>query len=390
MSQWQKRGLFAWLMFPLSLVYRIAGAARRKLYSSRLKRAFKARVPVIVVGNIYVGGTGKTPVILSLLAALTARGWRPGLVSRGYGSRSKRRPLCGQGTIDAAEFGDEPAMISMLTGISVSVFPDRALAVEALLDFDPAINVILSDDGLQHWALARDIEILVQDERGCGNGLTLPAGPLREPPARMLEVDAVLTRQPHDKLSQRQSGLLDESTNSREACPGNDRSSHPVVHARFAVVVDRFRHLATGRELSPEQWVAEAGSKAGGILAIAGIGVPERFFANLRSLGVNPDRTLALPDHGDIDKAWLARQAEGTILMTEKDAVKLVTRRAAIEATTAMQAAGPQTDSVHDRIWVATARTAWCDDSFFDWVETRLQTVSHERLKRDGQLSQKR
>lgn len=380
-SQWQRRGSFAWLLFPLSLLYQFAGTVRRALYKSGIRHTYKAPVPVIVVGNIYIGGTGKTPVILSLATALRSRGWHPGLVSRGYGSATKKRPVFGRGSLDSREFGDEPSMISAMIDIPVSVHPDRPLAVKALLAYDPAINVILSDDGLQHWALGRDIEILVQDERGCGNGLTLPAGPLREPVTRLTEVDAILTRTP---VGQIKAVVGHSPSGDKPAGRKTTTSRSMIMHAEFAVEIAQFRHLTSGQTLDPVSWRKTVGSADDGLLAVAGIGVPERFFANLRTLGIYPTRTIALADHAGLDIEWLGKQAESTILMTEKDAVKLssgLTEPGAGSSSDSepgsmfgqMPASAHAVRQADNRIWVASARTIWCDESFFEWLDHRLR-----------------
>lgn len=356
-SQWRKRGLLYWLLGPLSWLYGVLLQTRKSLYRHGALRTFRAPVPVVVVGNIYVGGTGKTPVIIGLIAALQSRGWRPGLVSRGYGSRSKAEPVAGSGTLDVSLFGDEPAMISSITGVCVAVHADRAAAVRKLLERDPGIDVVLSDDGLQHWALERDIEILVQDDRGTGNGLLMPAGPLREPATRGREVNAVLTRR---------------SANSLQA----SLSAGGVLHAEFAVDVSALRHLKTGRVIDPQTFINETG-QAPALLAMAGIGVPQRFFDTLNSLGITPSRTVSLPDHGRIDPAWLSRQPEGTILMTEKDAVRIHQPKSASQhrqrpGVNHSHAPEPQPDP---RIWVAVASTRWSDDGLFDWLDARLRSL---------------
>lgn len=347
------------MLWPLSLVYRAVIGIRKLAYRTGLKKTYRAPVPVVIVGNIYIGGTGKTPVILSLIEGLRSRGWRPGLISRGYGSHPKQAPVCGQGRLEVSEFGDEPAMISLKTGIPVSVHPDRPLAAQTLLRFDPSIDVILSDDGLQHWALARDIELLVQDERGIGNGMTLPAGPLREPPSRSHEVDAVLTRQ-----------TLPDFTGSRHidfAPPSGDEPAQ----ASFCLNITEFQCVASGSRLTAPAFVRLTAGRPDGLLAIAGIGVPERFFASLRLIGVRPTRTQALPDHGHIEQDWLSKQPEGTILMTEKDAVRL----------SGQLHSGTGTNHSDRRLWFAIARTEWRSPDFMDWISQRLHAVAACRRK---------
>lgn len=382
-SNWQKRGLLAWLLLPLSWLYTAITSIRRCLYRHSLWQQYAAPVPVVVVGNIYVGGTGKTPVILSLITALRERGWHPGLVSRGYGSISKNQPVCGQGLLDAQVFGDEPSMISHKTQVPVSVHPSRATACQALLQFDPSINVILSDDGLQHWQLQRDIEIIVQDERGCGNGFVLPAGPLREPKVRLTQVNAILTRSLPEQLSQ----------------PVPNTS---VLQCRFAVQVQTFVHLQSGTTMDASTFashlnhtpnrhkdstVTHFAAPAVPVLAMAGIGVPERFFRDLRAHGIQPARSLPLPDHGAITAKWIAELPERTILMTEKDAARLIhtysrpvdqpVPMAEIDLATTNPSGDRQLlcPNADPRIWIGVAATLWQNDSFFDWLDRQLHQL---------------
>ena len=194
-QQWQKRGLWASLLWPVSCLVLVYVFAKRRWYQQRATRVYRAPVPVVIVGNLYVGGVGKTPVVIALVQQLLASGWRPGVISRGYGVKLGPDPRVGRGELDAARLGDEPALISEQTQAPVSVHPNRRLACQALLTAYPEVDIIVSDDGLQHLALGRDLEILVQDERLSGNGWLLPAGPLREPPSRLSTVDLIITRQ---------------------------------------------------------------------------------------------------------------------------------------------------------------------------------------------------
>ncbi len=175
---WLRRGVLAWLLRPISLVFGALAAARRGLYRAGALRSTRLPVPVIVVGNVLAGGAGKTPVVIAVLEHLRAQGLRAGLVSRGYGRAADDcREVPADG--DPHAVGDEPLLVKQRTGVPVFVAPRRAEAALALLRTHPATQVIVTDDGLQHYALARDIEVCVFDERGAGNGWLLPAGPLR-------------------------------------------------------------------------------------------------------------------------------------------------------------------------------------------------------------------
>ncbi len=175
---WSRRGVPSTLLLPLSWLYGRLSARRLR---AGARTAWKAPVPVVVVGNILVGGTGKTPVTIAVCQALQARGWHPGIVSRGYGVTVGPEPRLSDAGGDAPRLGDEPALIHTATGAPVAVHPRRARAAATLLAAHPEVDVLIADDGLQHTALARDLELIVQDGRGVGNGRLLPAGPLREP-----------------------------------------------------------------------------------------------------------------------------------------------------------------------------------------------------------------
>ena len=300
--EWQKLGGGALLLSPFALVFRLGVALRRALYRARILPQWKARVPVIVVGNVSVGGTGKTPVVLAILELLQARGWNPGVVARGYG-RVPRREADPLGVVrvypDVATpelFGDEPVLIARRARVPVFVGPDRPAAARALLEAHREVDVLVSDDGLQHYALARDVEIAVVDaERRFGNGLPLPAGPLREPVSRLREVDAVVVN-------------------------GGDDDSIPAAR-RFAMRLggERFAMVSGNREATVQEFLAIARGR--NVAAIAGIGNPGRFFDHLARLGV-PARNIAFPDHHAFQPSELRLPGAELVVMTEKDAVK--------------------------------------------------------------------
>lgn len=282
---WLRRGAPARLLHPLSFLYGALAALDRALYARGLRRRERLPVPVIVVGNVVAGGAGKTPVVLALLQHLQERGIRAGVVSRGYG-RSGSTCLEVRPDDDASRTGDEPLLVRRRSGAPVFVAATRAEAGRALLHAYPATQVIVSDDGLQHHALARDIEICVFDARGVGNGWLLPAGPLREPWPRA--VDLMLTHgEPPGIAGHRMQRRL----------------------AAQAVRADGTRMALHALRGTP-------------VHAIAGIANPEAFFAMLRDEGFALAATHALPDHADFAGAapW---PAGATLVCTEKDAVKL-------------------------------------------------------------------
>lgn len=328
-------------MQPLSWLYSKTVAVNRWLYAHQIRRRKKLSVPVIVVGNLYIGGTGKTPVAIALAHALTAHGFKPGLISRGYGSARKTAPATAQGaTLDWQTFGDEPALIAQRTAIPVSVHANRFWAGCQLLKRFPEVNVIISDDGLQHQRLARDVELLVEDDRGVGNGATLPGGPLREDKRVRETVDAIL-RRASDTEDTRDSSALANST---------------VPMFGFKVTLAFFYCPASGQKLTIAEMIEALNAshtRHARTVAIAGIGVPERFFQGLKKLSIRLDQTVALSDHAPLSLALLASIEAKTILITEKDAVKFPVN--------------------HDpRIWVASASLQWQDDRILDWLTKTL------------------
>ena len=290
---WYRPARLAWLLLPLAVLYRGATMLRSALYRRGILRRTRVRVPVVIVGNITAGGSGKTPLSRHLVEQLQASGRCPGVVSRSYAA-SARAPAQVRAGDDPAVRGDEAVLLA--TGLSCPVWsgPDRLAAAQALLVAHPEIDTLVCDDGLQHYALARDVEIAVIDAaRGFGNGLPLPAGPLREPVARLRSVDAIVLN-------------------------GAGRvTALPAAVPTFTLTLrpEPFRNVADGR--------IEAATRFRGLrlVAVAGIGDPERFFATLRGLGLTFE-PHGFPDHHRYFARELAYPHADAILMTEKDAIK--------------------------------------------------------------------
>jgi tetraacyldisaccharide 4'-kinase len=275
-----------WWMMPLSAVYAALSRIRRSAYSLHLARSTRLPCPVIVVGNLTVGGTGKTPLVCWLAGQLIELGFRPGVVSRGYGGSSRGARLV-QSADSADEVGDEAILLARRSRVPVATGRNRPAAAQLLIN--AGCDVIVSDDGLQHYALQRDCEIVVIDgERRFGNGRLLPGGPLRETPARLRRVDAVVVN-------------------------GGDAQSDAALHMRLlatSAVAMKYGTTKPLREFSGQP-----------VHAIAAIGNPQRFFAMLRAVGINVIEH-PLPDHAKLGIDDISFADDLAVLMTEKDAVK--------------------------------------------------------------------
>lgn len=300
---WAGRGWRARLLWPLSKVYGLLSALRKRRYLNGSLRVATMPVPVIVVGNVVVGGAGKTPTTLAVLEHLKNKGWRPGVVSRGHG-RQGHAVLELHPDTAATDGGDEPLLIRRKAEVPVFVGARRADAARALLAAHPAVDVLVCDDGLQHLALGRDVSIAVFDDRGLGNGWLLPAGLLREPwPPAAGDPYA-----PQLALCQ-----------GREDGPPADVPIPPAAQAFHATrrLADRASD-AHGTHRDLRSFAAEAP------VAVAGIARPEVFFQMLRERGLELSQTVPLADHADASAfAALPRSSSATVLCTEKDAVKL-------------------------------------------------------------------
>lgn len=286
-SHWRRRGLVAVLLLPIAGLFLILSLLRRWIYRQGFLKVIRLPVPVIVVGNITAGGSGKTPLVIALAKQFQAMGRRPGVISRGYGSEASHpRPVSVGG--EPAATGDEPLLIARRTGCPVWVGVDRAAVGRALLSAHPECDLIIADDGLQHLRLGRDVEIAVIDRRGAMNGWPLPAGPLREPLARLAEVDAVV---------------------------GHDWGGTPFTMALrpgLAYRLDKPGELRPLPDLPGE-----------GMHAVAGIGEPQRFFDMLTGSGLR-FQAHSFPDHHAYEPRDLQFQGSA-IVTTEKDAIKFHT-----------------------------------------------------------------
>jgi tetraacyldisaccharide 4'-kinase len=270
---------------PLSWLFALLAGLRRGLYRVGLLSSPELPVPVIVVGNINVGGTGKTPIVAWFAQQLIAAGHRPGIVSRGYGAVSSKQPKLVLSD-DTGEYGDEPVLLATLAGCPVCVCIDRVAAVKRVAE--EGVTIVISDDGLQHYRMRRVMEIVVVDAaRGFGNGHLLPAGPLRESVSRAYKADALVI---------------------------NGEPS-PLSGYNFKLEQQGAVCLASGKRRPLNSFAGQR------VWAVAGIGNPDRFFSQLMAEGIETDE-VPLPDHGAISIQTLLRRKDQPVLMTEKDAVK--------------------------------------------------------------------
>jgi tetraacyldisaccharide 4'-kinase len=284
--QWNRRGPGSYALWPLSVLYCLLATLRRAWYRRSGRKPAPLGVPVIVVGNITVGGTGKTPLVIWLARWLSSRGITPGIVTRGYGGRSPTWPLVVTATTDPELCGDEPLLLARHAGCAVVADPSRARGA-ACLAAEHHVGAIVSDDGLQHYAMGRDIEIAVIDGmRRFGNGFCLPAGPLREPLGRLRDVDAIVAQ-------------------------GDAQAGEFAMQ----LVEGRLRHLISGKTSDVSAFQGRT------VHAVAGIGNPGRFFDRLRRFGLDLVEH-PFPDHHRFQPADLQYGDDRPVIMTEKDAVK--------------------------------------------------------------------
>jgi len=346
---WERRGPTALLLWPLSWLYGLVIRVRKIIADIGLGTSKPAPVPVIIVGNIRVGGTGKTPIVIALAQRLALLGWKPGIISRGYGSSSQTSPIQVHAGSDPVLVGDEPVLIAKRTHdqFPIWVFPKRQHSIRALLKHSPEVNVIISDDGLQHSGLSRwpareggrDIELVVRDGRGEGNGFLLPAGPLRESADR--ERDAtLLTEPPHEKKT----GLLDEYFKGRRSftLAGSLGTPYQLINRANTQAL---AHIA--EQYSPTQ-----------MTAVAGLGNPQRFFTALQKQGIN-SKCISLPDHASYTPEFFEGLNAQCILITEKDAVKCARIG-------------------DERVWVVPF-TLDLPDTLVDWVQSILHRPDPHR-----------
>jgi tetraacyldisaccharide 4'-kinase len=363
LREWQHGSGWQLFLRPISWIYQAIVAARRAMYSAGIYKSHRVAVPVIVVGNITVGGTGKTPVVLALAEYFKRQGARPGIATRGY----MRGDMRGPGMVihvvpdsmtpsSSASLGDEAVLLSQRSGVPVFAGAKRVDVANALLAQFPQTNLVVCDDGLQHYALHRDVEIAVVDaSRGFGNAQCLPAGPLREAVSRLDSVDCIILNQ---------TGGAQKAERARELAqtPSLTRANVPV----FEMTYGRERMMRVGpnaEALSPLQPTDFVQSTVGKrIVAIAGIGNPQRFFDQLRALGIPLHDTISFPDHHRYAIADIRTIEADLILMTEKDAVKC-----------------RELASIDERLWMMQV-DAELPEAFYEFVLKKTQHVARPKV----------
>lgn len=289
MKIWQSINPFTFLLAPFSLLFWLISQLRRALYRKNCLKSYRSPVPVLVVGNISVGGNGKTPVVVWLVEQLQQRDIKVGVISRGYGGKNKQFPRLVTAQSDPEQMGDEPVLIAQRTQAPVAISPNRQQSIALLLSqFE--LDLIITDDGLQHYALQRDIEwVVIDGERRFGNGFLLPAGSLRELPSRLKSVQAVI-------------------------CNGNvaNQGEHLMTLEPTEAI-----NLATGERKPLRDFTKQSA------VALAGIGYPPRFFKMLQHYGISLTACHSFADHQAYSVAMISPLSKGEpLLMTEKDAVK--------------------------------------------------------------------
>ncbi len=345
---WQRRALWLWLLLPISWLYGLLTILRRQAYKTGLFASYRASIPVMVIGNITVGGSGKTPLIIALVHYLQQRGVQVGVISRGYGGDSSKMPAVVTELSLPSEVGDEPCLIVSMTGVAMSVCPNRAQAIDMLLEARPELQLIIADDGLQHYALQRDIEWIVVDvARGFGSQQLLPTGFLREPMVRLKEATVIHHEKPNELLS---------------------FDNHQQIAERLTMQLQPDSlQLLWQPSVAGSQMYSEIPLSGHKVHAVSGIGYPQRFFATVSALGFE---VIAhpYPDHYDFSVDELLQYEQYPIIVTSKDAIKIRVLLLQEEANKTLKVDYYELAS---RLWVLPV-TAVLSDTCYDKLEQQL------------------
>ncbi|WP_131669054.1 tetraacyldisaccharide 4'-kinase [Psychrobacter pygoscelis] len=386
---WQQQAWWLWLLLPISVLYGLISRIRRQAYHRGWLTQYHAPVPVMIIGNITVGGSGKTPLIISLVQYLQRHGVKVGVISRGYGGNEALMPLLVTHHSQPQHVGDEPCLIVAQTGVPMAVCPNRQQAIETLLTAHSDIQFIIADDGLQHYGLARDLEWIVVDEsRGFGNQQLLPTGFLREPIQRLAEATVIRHCRPH-QIEAHKAALDETPIGSSGVTADSARMTMHLKADALCPLIDRpaYEHLvASSNSTTSEQNVASTAyqPQAGmTVHAISGIGYPKRFFVTLAELGLQVIEH-PYPDHYAFTWQVLEQYSDHPIVMTSKDAVKfrVLAQQQIEQATEQLVADNTDTNNTYqpiealvnllNRLWVLPV-TAELSADCYQALHTQLE-----------------
>ena len=353
---WQRQAAWLWLLLPVSWLYGFVTLLRRQAYKVGLFASYRAPIPVLVIGNITVGGSGKTPLIIELVTHLQKQGIKVGVISRGYGGDSSQMPALVHADSLPSIVGDEPSLIVNMTGAAMAVCPNREQAITTLLNAYPNLQLIIADDGLQHYALQRDIEWIVVDaSRGFGNQQLLPTGFLREPMSRLKDANVVY----HEKANR-------TTTDNKKA-----QSNRLTMHLQTDKLQLLWSSAVEIDDLTVAAKMPMPPMPNSRVHAVSGIGYPQRFFDTLASLGFDVVGH-AYPDHYDFSLSELLQYTQQPIIVTSKDAVKI---KALLIDATRGQPLSEEYQELVNRLWVLPV-TAVLSDSCYANLQQQLKALN--------------
>ena len=353
---WQRQVAWLWLLLPVSWLYGFVTLLRRQAYKVGLFASYRAPIPVLVIGNITVGGSGKTPLIIALVNHLQKQGIKVGIISRGYGGDSSQMPALVHADSLPSIVGDEPSLIVNMTSAAMAVCPNRERAITTLLKAYPGLQLIIADDGLQHYALQRDIEWIVVDaSRGFGNQQLLPTGFLREPMSRLKGANVVY----HEKADRK-------TTDNKKA-----QSDRLTMHLQADKLQLLWSSAVEIDDLTVAAKMPMSPMPNSRIHAVSGIGYPQRFFDTLASLGFDVIGH-PYPDHYDFSLDELLQYTEQPIIVTSKDAVKI---KALLIDATSGQPLSEEYQELVSRLWVLPV-TAVLSDSCYANLQQQLKALN--------------
>jgi tetraacyldisaccharide 4'-kinase len=352
---WQRQAVWLWLLLPISWLYGFITLLRRQAYKTGLLSSYRAPIPVMVIGNISVGGSGKTPLIIALVSYLQKKGVKVGVISRGFGGDTSQMPALVSATSLPHIVGDEPCLIAHMTGAAMAVCPNRQQAIATLLKAEPNLQLIIADDGLQHYALQRDIEWIVVDAaRGFGNKQLLPTGFLREPMSRLEGANVIYHEKPSTDSTQ--------TSRSGNKIQSADRLTMHLQPAELQLLWNPTSSAAQLNSVKP--------TNNSRVHAVSGIGYPQRFFDTLESIGFEVIGH-PYPDHYDFSLAELLQYSDYPIIVTSKDAVKISALLADYIAT---QALNDEYVELVSRLWVLPVTAVLSENSYHN-LDAQLKAL---------------